>query len=230
MTTLFRFRKPERRIYRYALAEKQTYPGDPGCSCGDARWSIFSRDATQGIERYGRGSEAGIVQDFEAGRRSDDLALYRLSEDGSEEDSVGAVAAGDVDLGQVVTGDGDDGRRQVVFCVTPSDIAGAQGGVRGKMDTVGLDLKRNGRSVVENEAGRGAFGGDYLQDFYREFHLCRRGKVFFAELDKIDAVASPTNDVLKEPRLFPGFVAGKEAAIGNGATEHVDKFSRRRKL
>jgi hypothetical protein len=212
------------------LPEKQTYPGNPGCSCRNAPWGVFFRDATERIDGHRRSGDTRIVQDFEASRRSDDLPLDGFSEDGSEEDGVGAMATCDVYLGQIVAGYGDDGGRQVVFCVTSSNIAGAKGGVRGEMDPVGLDLKGNGRSGVENEARRGAFGGDYLQDFYCEFCLCRWEKVFFAELDKIDAAADPMKSVFKDLCLFLGLVACKEAAVGNGATEHVDKFSRRRKL
>jgi hypothetical protein len=212
------------------LAEKQTYPGDSGCSCGDALRSIFFCDATQRVDGDGSGGETGIVKNLEAGSGSDELAIDGLSEDRGEENSVGVVAAGDLDLGKVVTGHRDDGQRQVVFQVASSDIAGAKGGVRRKMDTVGLDLKGEEGGGIENEAGRGAFGGDYLQDFYREFHLRCWREVFFAELDKVDAVADPVNGVFKEPQLFLGLIAGKEAAVGNGATEHVDKFSRRRKL
>ena len=65
---------------------------------------------------------AGFAESFKSGAGGDQPVCDRFAEDRSEQDGVGAIAAGDLNLGEGVAGDRDDRCRKVKGCVTASNV------------------------------------------------------------------------------------------------------------
>lgn len=167
------------------------------------------------------------MKGVEASSGHDELAGDGLSEDRGEEDGIGAIAASDLNLGEGVAGDGDDGVGKTKAGVATTDVVGQQGGTRGKVNSVGTALKSCLKTAIDEEAGGGGFGCDGRQDLGGEIGYVAWEEVFLAKLDQVDPHAGPQGALLNEGRLSLGFVAGKEGAVGDGAAEHVDKCSSR---
>ncbi|RZU41223.1 hypothetical protein BDD14_2728 [Edaphobacter modestus] len=199
-------------------------------SGGEALRSVLFGDAAEGVDGNGVGGEAGFVQGFEAGGGRDELAGDGFSEDRGEEDGIGAVAAGDLNFSEGVAGDGDDGGRKSEARIAAAHVAGEQGRVGGKVDAVSPTLNGGLETAVDEQASGRGLGGNGGEDAVGEIGKISGEEIFFAELDKVDASPRPQGGLLDEGRVSLGLVAGKQGAVGDGAAEHVDKFSSRSEM
>jgi hypothetical protein len=165
------------------------------------------------------------MKGLEPGGRVYEAVVDTLSEDRSEEDGVGSIALGDLNLGEGVAGDGDDGVREAEARVASSYVVGKQRRVCGEVETVCLDFDSDGETAIDEQARRGGFGGDDGEHLSGEPGEVGGRKVFLAELDEVDAAAGPEGRLVDEGGLSVGLVAGKKRSVGDGAAEHVDKCS-----
>ena len=112
-------------------------PGDSGGSGLQAGGSIFGGDASEGVDGSRICGETNRVEGFETLAVSDDLACNGFLEDWSEEDEIHLIARL-CDFSQGVTGDGDDGRRELSGDVKFSDLGGSElAWSGGEVDSVG---------------------------------------------------------------------------------------------
>jgi len=185
---------------------EETDSGDACCAGSEALWGVFLCDAAESVDRDGSGGGAGFVQGIETGGGGDEVSGNGFSEDRGEEDGVGAVASGDLDLGEGVAGDGDDRGWEAETSVASADVVGEKGGVGGKVQTVGTALEGGMEAAVDEEAGGGRFGCDGGEDARGQVGEIVGEKVFFAELDEVDSVAGPQRGLTDEGSLLLGFV------------------------
>ncbi len=96
--------------------------GDAGGSGCEAGGGVLQRDAAERVDRDGGCGAAGGAKLVDSLPWRDDLAGDNLFEDRGEEDGVGMVDAGAMDVFQGVAGDGDDWRRAVGRGVEAADL------------------------------------------------------------------------------------------------------------
>ena len=141
-------------------------------------------------------------------------------EDGGEENRVWLVIFCGQDAGNSVAGDGNCWFAGATLLEELADLGGGQlAGGGGEVDSVGGDSEGYVGAGVDEEVGGGAFDG--LKDSTGEGGEGGCGEVFFAELDKVDALLGPEGGLTDEGGLLVGIVAGEESAVGNGAAEHA---------
>jgi hypothetical protein len=169
------------------------YTGGSGFEAGG---SVFSGDASERVDRGGSSGEAGGVEGFEALARGDEFACDGFVKDGAEEDEVGVVA-GLFDLGKGVTGDREDRRREGRGGVQLADLLrGELAGGGGKVNSVGGGGDGDVGAGVDEEFRLGV--AEVLEDLAREGGEGSGGKVFFAELDVVDAFGCPSGRLVEE--------------------------------
>lgn len=207
------------------LAEKQADAGDPLGSGLKTLGRVFRSDSPESVDGNGSSGEAGVMQRFKPCRGRDDLAGNGLSKDWCEEDCVRLIPAGDLDLGEIVTGDGDDRGSKVQAGIAPANIVRKQRRVRRKMHAVGLAVQRCLKATVDEQARRRGLVCNGSQDLRGKVGQVGRRQIFFTELNQVDTTARPTGSLLYQGGLLLGFVPGKQRSVGNGASKHVDNYS-----
>ena len=103
---------------------KEAYSGDASRTSSDAVRSIRLRHSAQGEDGYRFCSLAGSLQAVEPCRGPDYVTVDCFPEDRGEEDCVGAVPYRDLDLGQRVAGDGNEGPGEAVHGVAATCLFG----------------------------------------------------------------------------------------------------------
>jgi len=109
---------------------KEAYSGDASRTSRDTVLSIRLRHSAQGEDGEGGGGLTGSLQAVEPCRGPHYVTIDCFPEDRGEEDCVGAVPYCDLDLGQRVAGDGNEGPGEAVHGVAATCLLGQDAGVR----------------------------------------------------------------------------------------------------
>jgi hypothetical protein len=195
--------------------------GDSGCACLEAGGCVFEGDSAEGKDwdRSGGGTGGAELVETLAGEVL--AGGEGLLEDGGIKDCIDLVGMGAVDLGEGVAGEGDRGFGCAGGEVEVANLDGGELVWRGgEVDTMGASCEGDVGAGVEQQA-RGAGGEGYpLQQVTGE--ACERGcgKVFFSQLDKVDAFGDPSGGFGEEGGLFLLLTAWVERTAGDGVAKH----------
>lgn len=88
------------------------------------------------------------------------------------------------------------------------------------MDPVGSACEGDVGAGVDEQARRADGEGCHLQQVTGEVRERGGGKVFFSQLDKVDAIGDPSGGFGEECGLFFLLAAGVERAACDGVAEH----------
>ena len=103
---------------------KEAYSGDASRTSGGAVLSIRLRHSAQGEDGEGGGSVTGSLQAVDTYRGHDYVTVDCFPKDRGEEDCIGMVSYRDLDLGQRVAGDGNEGPGEAVHGVAATCLFG----------------------------------------------------------------------------------------------------------
>jgi hypothetical protein len=144
-----------------------------------------------------------------------------FAEDGAEEDEIGWVEEGGLDLGAGVAGLADGGWRVAVGAVEGADLGGGEGaGGGGEMDSVGSGGEGYVGSGVDEQAGGSVVSGQDGEDFAGEEDEFAGGEVLFAELEELDSGLGEPMSLLGEgfgSRLVKAVLSGCDGVADHGS-------------
>ena len=88
--------------------------------------------SAKSIDRYRGGGGTGFAQAFESGSPWEESVCRPSCQDGGEQDQRRRDSAGDLNLGEVVAGDGDDGCGELEGRVAAANVIRQQGEREGR--------------------------------------------------------------------------------------------------
>ena len=191
----------------------------------DTHFGASQRDSAECQDGDGVGGPAGFAKGLETCCGTDSLASDDLAEDRGKENGVRCGGACPVNLFETVAGNSDDGIGEAGGGVAATDFLLGDGSMTGTdVDPVGPRGDGGLNTGIDKDDGAGRRRD--LKDASGDVGDIGGGKVFFADLNDLDALVGPAGSLLHERGDAFVIVTRKYGAVGDGASKHVDKFRR----
>ena len=177
---------------------KEADAGDAGGSGCEAGGGVLQCDATQRIDRDGGGCAACVAEPVEALSPDRFPIGEGFFKDGGEENGVGMVFMSAAHVFEGVAGGGDDWRRETDCSVEAADLGwGELVRCGGEVDSGSAGCEGDVGAGVDQQLRWTVFCADGGEDFAGKSGDASSGKVFFAELDEVDALVGPAGGFAK---------------------------------